>query len=136
MTEINSRTLPKLTDENRFFWTSGSDGKLRFARCQDCKNIIHPPSPICSQCLSKNVQPEEVSGYAKIASYTINYQKWLPNLQTPYAIGIVEIEEQPNVRLTTNIVNCELDDIHIGMRVKVLFEQCEDVYLPLFEPAY
>lgn len=50
-------------------------------------------------------------------------------------MAIVEIEEQPSVRLTTNIVNCAVDDVHIGMQVKVLFDHRQDVWLPLFEPA-
>jgi uncharacterized OB-fold protein len=50
-------------------------------------------------------------------------------------IAIVEIEEEPGVRLTTNIVGCSPDDVHIGMPVQVVFEQYDDVWLPLFEPA-
>ena len=44
------------------------------------------------------------------------------------------IAEQDDVRLTTNIVNCEPADVTIGMPVRVVFEQREDVWLPLFEP--
>jgi len=51
-------------------------------------------------------------------------------------VAIVELDEQPGLRLTTNIVHCAPDDVKIGMRVRVLFEDLgEDVYLPLFEPA-
>jgi len=46
----------------------------------------------------------------------------------------VTIAEQDDVRLTTNIVNCEPDDVTIGMPVRVTFEEREDVWLPLFEP--
>ena len=47
------RILPRVNDENRFFWTSGEDGQLRFLRCDDCGLYVHPPSPICPDCLSK-----------------------------------------------------------------------------------
>jgi hypothetical protein len=46
----------------------------------------------------------------------------------------VEMDEQLGLRLTTNIVNCDIQAVAIGMRVRVLFEQCVDVWLPLFEP--
>ena len=46
-TDVPFRILPKLDDGNRFFWTSGADGRLRFLRCQDCGYFIHPPQPIC-----------------------------------------------------------------------------------------
>ena len=45
------------------------------------------------------------------------------------------IPEQEGLRLTTNIVGCPLDDIHIGMAVQVTFEQHDLVWFPLFEPA-
>jgi uncharacterized OB-fold protein len=50
-------------------------------------------------------------------------------------IAIVEIEEEPAVRLTTNIVGCSPDDVHIGLPVHVVFEQYDDVWLPLFQPV-
>ena len=50
-------------------------------------------------------------------------------------VAIVELPEQEGLRLTTNLVNCALEDVRIGMPVRVLFEQWEDVWLPLFEPA-
>ncbi len=39
------RVLPRLDDANRFFWTSGEDGHLRFLRCAACRHYVHPPSP-------------------------------------------------------------------------------------------
>ena len=42
--------LPLLDDENRFFWTSGADGRLRFLRCQACGYYLHPPLPRCPTC--------------------------------------------------------------------------------------
>ena len=39
------------------------------------------------------------------------------------------------MRLTTNIVGCPVDDVRIGMKVTVVFEQYDDVWLPFFEPA-
>lgn len=38
----------------------------------------------------------------------------------------------PGVYLTTNI-GCPVDEVDIGDRVRVRFEQQDDVYLPLFE---
>jgi uncharacterized OB-fold protein len=68
-------------------------------------------------------------------TFTVNHQPWHPDLEVPYVIAIVELADAPGVRLTTNIVNCPIEAVRIGMDVQVVFEQCEDVYLPLFEPA-
>jgi uncharacterized OB-fold protein len=136
--EVPFRILPRLTDENRDYWTGGAKGELKFWRCQDCGFYIHPYQPICPNDFSKNLKVETVSGRAKVASYTVNYQQWMPGPEVPFIVAIVEIVEQPSVRVTTNIVNCGIDDVKIGMPVKVLFEHHPDpdgdVYLPLFEP--
>ena len=132
------RILPKLDDGNRFFWTSGADGRLRFLRCQDCGYFVHPPQPMCPKDHSKNLQPEPVSGRGTVATYSINHQPWMPGPELPYVVAIVEIEEQPETRLTTNIVTSEPESVHSGMPVQVIFErhpdEPDDIYLPLFEP--
>jgi uncharacterized protein len=129
------RLVPRLDQENEFFWTSGADGQLRFLRCKDCRRFIHPPSPICPDCLSRDVAPEVVSGRGTVASFTVNYQQWFPGAEH-YVIAWVSIEEQPDVRLTTNLVDVDEEEVEIGMPVQVTFEQIsDDIYLPLFTPA-
>ena len=128
------RLLPRLDDANRFFWTSGADGRLRFLRCGACRHYVHPPVPRCPYCLDGPLAPEPVSGRGVVHSFTVNVQQWIPGSE-PYVIGLVTIAEQDDVRLTTNLVECGPDDVHVGMAVDVTFEQAEDVWLPLFRPA-
>lgn len=128
------RHLPRLTDENTFFWQSGETGHLQFMCCKACGFMVHPPLPICPTCKSRQVAPAPVSGKATVESYTINRQIWEAGLEAPYVIAIVEMAEQKGLRLTTNIVNCAPEDVRIGMPVRVLFDHREDVWLPLFEP--
>jgi uncharacterized OB-fold protein len=127
------RILPRLDSDNRFFWTSGADGQLRFLRCLECATFIHPPRPVCRGCLSEKVAPQVVAGTGTIDTYTVNYQQWQPGLEVPYVIARVAIDGAPGVFLTTNIVGCAVEALEIGDRVRVTFEQQGDVYLPLFE---
>ena len=135
MSKPAKRPLPMLTDSNRFFWTSGADGRLRFMRCSACRNYIHPPVPVCDKCLSMEQEVVAVSGRATLAAVTVNHQMWIPTIEPPYIVGIVEIAEQASVRLTTNIVQCTEAELKIGMALEVEFEACEDVFLPMFRPA-
>jgi acetyl-CoA acetyltransferase/uncharacterized OB-fold protein len=129
------RPLPQLTPFNEWFWTSGSDGKLRIQRCADCAAFVHPPVPICPVCRSRKWQPTVVSGRATVVGFTVNARQWLPDFEPPYVIANVALAEDPSVRLTTNIVGCDPDDVHIGQEVAVRFEQNDDVWIPLFEPT-
>jgi len=128
------RLLPRLEPENEFFWTSGADGVLRFLRCAACRTYVHPPSPVCPECLSRDLAPETVSGRATLVAHTLNVHGWIPGSE-PYLIGLVAIDEQPDVRLTTNLVGVEPEDVTTGMALEVTFEPNDDVWLPLFRPA-
>jgi uncharacterized OB-fold protein len=128
------RLLPYLDDDNRFFWTSGEDGILRILRCNACGFLIHPPGPVCRRCLSSDLAPAVVSGRGRVETYSINYQQWIPESE-PYVIAWVSLVEQPDVRLTANLVDVEPADLFVGMEVAVEFEHHEDVYIPLFRPV-
>lgn len=136
--QVPFRVLPKLDDKNRDFWTSGARGELKFWRCRNDGYYIHPPQPLCPICHSKDQQTEAVSGRATLATFTVNHQAWMPGPELPYIVAIVEMVEQPDVRLMTNLVNCAPEDARIGMPVRVVFEHHPDpegdIYIPLFEP--
>ncbi len=131
------RPLPELTPANEWFWRSGADGKLRIQGCSDCGRLVHPPVPICPRCRSRASAPVEMSGRATVVGVTVNVQPFLPDfdLAPPYVIANVALEEDPDVRLTTNIVGCEPVDVHVDQQVEVTFEQHGEVYLPLFTPT-
>ncbi len=128
------RVQPLLDDDNRFFWTSGEDGRLRFLRCQACGCWLHPPVPRCPECGARDVAPEAVSGRAEVFSCTVNHQPWDGSTE-PWSIAIVTFPEQEGLRLTTNVVGCPPEDVHIGMAVQVAFEQHDEVWFPVFEPV-
>ncbi len=128
------RLLPRIDKDNEFFWTSGKDNQLRFLSCIACEALVHPPGPCCPYCLGRNLEPRVVSGQGIVESFTVNHQQWIPG-SDPYIVGLISIVEQKDVRLMTNLVEVEVDDLQIGMEVEVVFEQSDDVYLPLFRPV-
>lgn len=126
--------LPQLTAENEFFWTSGADGTLRIQECTSCQALIHPPQPVCRYCRSKAMGIREVSGVGVLSAFTVNHRFAIPGLPAPYVVAQVAIQEDPRVRLTTNIVDADPDDLVPGQLVEVVFEKNDNVYLPLFRP--
>lgn len=128
------RQLPRTTPESEAFWAGGAEGRLLIQRCGQCLKYHHPPLPICHHCLSREVRATAVSGRGTVHSFTINHQAWLPGMHVPFVIAYVAIDEQPDVWLMTNIVGCAPEQVAIGQRVEVCFEQHEDVWLPLFRP--
>jgi uncharacterized OB-fold protein len=127
--------VPQINDENRAFWTGGAEGELRIARCADCGYYLHPPTPRCPKCWSENVAPSTVSGRGTVYSYTINRQQWVPDLEVPFVLAAIELDEQPGLRLITTLVDCAPEDVEIGMAAEVTFVARGDAFIPLFRPV-
>ncbi|HEU5026989.1 MAG TPA: OB-fold domain-containing protein, partial [Spirillospora sp.] len=135
MTDPSGRALPEITELDAFFWTSGADGRLRFQECASCATLVHPPQPVCRHCRGTTMTERAVSGFATLIGFTVSHRFRVPGLPAPYAVAQVAIEEDPRVRLTTNAIGCDPGDLRLGMRMEVVFENVEDVWLPLFRPA-
>ncbi|WP_309058862.1 OB-fold domain-containing protein [Streptomyces sp.] len=129
------RPRPQPDQETEFFWTSGRDGRLRFRSCTACAALVHPPQQVCRQCRGHGTAIREVSGRATLIGFTVNHRFPFPGLPTPFVVAQVAVEEDPRVRLTTNVVDCAPEDLRLGMLMEVVFEQAGDTWLPLFRPA-
>jgi uncharacterized protein len=130
-----TRLAPTPDAETEAFWTGGQRGELMISRCHDCGRFFHPPGPACWRCRSRDVAPEKVSGRAKVAAYTVNHQPWIPGFDPPYVVAMVELADEPDVRLVTNIVDIPADEVHVGLEVEVFFEEWNPVWVPLFRPV-
>ncbi|MBY6687784.1 OB-fold domain-containing protein [Rhodococcus sp. BP-149] len=135
MTPAPSRPIPVVTPETEFYWTSGEDGRLRMQSCVSCAGLIHPPRPMCPYCRSKDTTVRTVSGFASLFGFTVNERFALPGLTPPYVVAQVALIEDPRVRLTTSVVDCVPEDLVLGMQMEVVFENVDDVWLPLFRPT-
>jgi uncharacterized protein len=132
--------IPPITPENEAYWTGGAAAELQIRRCQDCRFWVEGPSPLCPSCWGERIAPEPTSGRGFVYTYTIihnvGYEAWgagKVDIALPYVAAIVELRDQPGLRLTTNVVGCGPDEVRIGMSVRVIFESGE-YYIPLFEP--
>ncbi len=111
--------------------------RLHIQRCGDCHRFQHPPEPVCHHCLSFNLGDAEVSGRGTIYSFEIATQAFHPWFadKIPFVIAVVELIEQPNLKLITNIVEVDPDSaaIAVGAEVEVTWQQLDDEFtLPVF----
>ncbi len=133
VSEPVARVVPLLDDDNREFWTSGAVGELRLPHCADCDRFVFPPSRTCPDCAGSAAYAP-LSGRGHVFTYTVNHHRYHPEVPVPYVIAIVELVEQEGLRFTTNIVNCPVESVVVGLPVRVVFEAQGEVYVPLFEP--
>ena len=128
------RMLPTLTPHNRAFWTGGASGQLLIQRCTSCGRWVHPPDDHCGAC-GGELRPEPVSGRGTVFTFTVNMHQFHPDVPPPNLIAIVQLIEQDDLRIPTDIVGCEPAGLRGGLPVRVLFERHGEIYYPLFEPA-
>ncbi len=74
-----------------------------------------------------------MTGRGVVYSYTVNHQRWLPDLEVPYAVVLVEFPDHPGVRVPGRLRGCPPEDVTIGLEVEVGFEAGPgDVTIPSF----
>ena len=115
--EVSLESIPPLPQPDaltQFFWDGTQAHKLLILRCQDCGHYIHYPRPICNKCLSTNLAPGEVSGKGVLDTYTIPMQPIDPYFieHMPYVYAVVELAEEKNLKIITNIIDCTEEQRH------------------------
>jgi uncharacterized OB-fold protein len=128
--------LPTPDAETQPFWDAARERRLLIKRCNACSRPHFYPRPFCPHCWSDDVAWEEASGRATLYTFSIVRRNDLPpfNERVPYIAAVVDLDE--GVRMLTNVVDCDVDGVQIGMPLEVTFRhETDEVTLPLFRPA-
>ena len=106
------------------FWQGASEGKLMIQRCQKCGFYVHPPRPVCRDCLSMELAPEQVSGRGELYTWVIVEQAFQPFFadKLPYVWALVELVEQPGLRVVTNVIDCPHEDLRLEGLVALVLD--------------
>ncbi len=100
--------------------------RLEANKCSGCGKIFFPPRLICNECQSQEMEKTKLVETGKVLTYTII--RVPPHQfvdQAPYAVGIVELDD--GVKIMGQVVDCDFEDIKIGMKVKIEFRKLFDV---------
>lgn len=125
--------LPVPTPYSEPYWDGCRRGELVVQHCRDCGHYVFIPQAACTKCLSSDLEWTATSGRGTVYSYTIVYRPQQPAFEVPYVVGIIEMEE--GWYTLTNIIDCEIEAVHIGMPVEVQFQRMSDeITLPMFRP--
>jgi uncharacterized protein len=129
------RIVPKPDELTAPYWEGAKHGKLLIQHCRSCGHLWHPPTPICNACQSSDVVWRESSGCGEVYSHTTVHHATHVAMQgrTPYLVALVQLDEGP--RVVANIRDCPMEEVRIGMKVEVTFEEIvAGIVLPQFRP--
>ncbi len=136
MSQPAAKPLPQIDEQTRPFWEAARRHELVLQRCKECGNYRYPPGENCPECLSDDLEWARVSGRGTVFTWTVFHRVYHPGFvnEVPYAVVAIELEEGP--RMTSNLVDCKLEDIKIVMPVEVFYEDASDeISLPKFRPV-
>lgn len=95
--------------------------RLEGNQCSECEKIYFPKKHLCF-CGSMTFHPLTLKGSGKLLSFTqIKAPPEIFSAMAPYCIGIIDLDEGP--RITGQLTDCTLHDLHIGMRVTSVFRK-------------
>ncbi len=132
-TMIAELPLPLADDATLPFWEACRRHELVMQRCARCDKPRFPPRPMCPDCQSFEHEWRAVSGRGTIFSFVVAHTPVLPAFQArvPFPILLVELDEDPGLRIIGNLVGDARAPLGIGARVEVVFEDvAPDVTLP------
>ena len=133
-TDVKPRPLPKPTPATQAFWDGAKKGKLMLQWDPTTKKYQFWPRANSVRTGKRNLQWKATSGKGELYSFTITHVP-TPGFEAraPYVIGMIELDE--GVRIIANLINIKIDDVEIGMRMKVAWEKLsDDITYFAFEP--
>lgn len=129
-----TRMRPLRAHDNDWWWEAVEHGELRIQKCSECGALRHPPRPMCGKCQSLKWESICSGGAGTIYSYVVMHHPPIPGYEYPLPVALVELEE--GTRIVSNVIDCDLSELHIGMRVQASIEQVDGgMKLPLFRPV-
>ena len=129
------KPIPRMDEESKPFWEACARHELYVQKCRSCGKIFYYPRSFCPEDLSQDFEWVKSSGKGKVYTFTITRQNQSPGFRDdlPYILAYVELEE--GVRMLTNIVNCEPEEVKVGMPVELTYvDATPEISIPLFQP--
>src|SRR5690606_39511824 len=80
---------------------------------------MHPPLERCRECGNPTAF-EDVAGTGVIYSFIVQRQPLVAGYvdQVPYVVALVELDEQPGLRLPTRMLGGGASEVHCGLGVQ------------------
>tara|TARA_B110000444_G_C18737766_1_gene546482 strand:+ start:490 stop:903 length:414 start_codon:yes stop_codon:yes gene_type:complete len=122
------------------FWQAAARQSLEIPRCLKCKMWVWYPKEACPSCQNE-LTWTQVSGKGTVNSFTVvrrsllnDYDGW-----TPYVPALISLNENPAIRIVSQLVDCDIENLSCDIKVEVVFRKIkalnEQNYLaPLFKP--
>ena len=133
------RPLPQPDRDTQPFWDACRKHELRAQRCSACGRFRWPPQGLCPHCHAWNDDWQVLADTGKVLSFVVAHYVAVQAFaaDVPYVIAHITIDDtEDEVVLVSNVVGCDWQQVHVGMPVRVFFDDVTpDCTLPKFRPV-
>ncbi len=130
---IADRMLPQPDGVSQEYWDGLGRGELRVQRCSACEHTQFYPRALCEACAG-DVEWITATGRGDVHTFTVVRANPIEPFRSlvPYVLAIVRLAEGP--QMMTNIIDCDPEDVFIGMPVELAPVEADGVTLPFWKP--
>lgn len=120
------------------FWRAAAQGRLELPCCPSSGKLVWYPQQSCPDC-GEDLLWRELSGRGTVAAFTVVRRPLFPEYAdwVPFIPALIALEEDPSVRLVSQLVDCQAEDVACDLAVQVTFRKLkagsgEHYQAPLF----
>jgi uncharacterized protein len=126
---------PALAGPYQPFWDGVARGRLELPRCRDCGRWVWYPADRCPGCGRLGLDWTPIAGTGTVFTFTVVHRSFISPapLDRPFAVGLVELDEAPGVRLV-GLLGGDPGAVGIGTAVRVAFIEGSGRRLPVWIP--
>jgi uncharacterized OB-fold protein len=124
------RPAPRAGREAAPHWKAAAEGVLRLPFCSLTGKAFWPPSGAC-EAADGSVEWRACEGGGVVESFSVVRRAVQPEWKDggPYVVAMIALDAE--VRMLSNVVECDPDEVTIGARVAVAFVPTTDPALGL-----
>jgi uncharacterized protein len=130
------KSIPKVNKVDQPFWEGAARSKFLLQKCRACGKVQFFPRVACVDCFGE-LDWIESKGSGKIHSFTLVRVPRNPAFKDEVPIYYINVILDEGVIVESKLVGEKKDEVKLGDRVKVVFEQTHnpEIKLPCFELA-
>ncbi len=126
------------------FFAGATRGELVVPRCVECDRWVWYPEAKCPTC-GGDLAWRTTSGRGNLFSWAVVQRPFLPAFSemVPFVTALVSLEEAPEVRIVTYVVDADPGDLRADLPLEVTFRPLgfptvpdRAVTVPMFTPAF
>ncbi|MDF2368519.1 Zn-ribbon domain-containing OB-fold protein [Sneathiella sp.] len=131
---MTGKPIPVANPDTAVFWDACNEKRFLIQSCKSCGENQFYPRAICKNCQSNDLEWQEVSGRGTVKTFTVVRHAPSPAFKAdlPYVLALINLDE--GVSTMMNVIECDVEDVHIGMDIELTFELRGEQYIPQAKP--